>query len=408
MFQTIEICLFPTIYTKDYKLMAGIDMAKSVEKKSYFVLMLILLIIAFFLGYYTFAYWHTPKERDMIRDVPINQNLVLQTSPLNAGDISFTRRYIGYVSAIHEAEIQPFISGFIDKIFVRGGEFVHQGDLLIVLDQAQYKAQLDAARADILKAQAVYKNALTYYNRIEKAGTKAISQTEQDNAEAQLLTAQASLEQAKANYALAIVNFDYTIIRAPIDGIIGNITLTPGNYVSPASGALVSIMQYNPIRVVFSITDKEYLNELNKPKPFAGDTISLLLSDGSIFPNKGVFMFSDNAVNRQTNSVAVYADFKNIGKTLTPNAYVTVLIEKIYQNALSISKDYVNLEENGSFVYIIRNGRLLKTDVKILASDNSDFIIADTFAAGDLLVTQSVNVSDINKPAQPAVKQTEI
>lgn len=376
-------------------------MAQSVEKKSYFILMLILLVIAFALGYYTFAYWHTPKERAEIHAVPTTQTLALATLPLQGSDVHFTKRYIGYVSAIHEAKIQPFISGFIDKVYVRGGEFVRRGDLLIVLDQAQYRAQLDAAHADILKAQAAFENALTYFNRIKKAGSKAVSQTEQDNAEANLLTARAGLEQAKANNALAEVNFEYTLIRSPIDGIVGNVTLTPGNYVSPSSGTLISIMQYNPIRVVFSITDKEYFNELNKPEPFAGDSISLLLPDGSLYAQKGRFMFADNAVNRQTNSIAVYADFQNIGKTLAPNAYVTVLIEKLFKNAVQISKNYVDLEEDGSFVFIIRNGILLKVPVQILASDDTDFITANTFHAGDLLVVQTVNASDVNKPAEP-------
>lgn len=378
----------------------GVEMAKSVEQKSYFILMLVLLVIAFALGYYTFAYWHTPKERAELKTVPAEQNLVLESVPLQGKDVPFTRRYIGYVTAIHEAEIQPFISGYIEKIFVKGGEFVRRGDLLIVLDQAQYKAELAAAHAEILKAQASYQNAMTYYNRVQKAGTKAISQTEQDNAEAQLLTARAALEQANANFALAEVNFNYTIIKAPIDGIVGNVTLTPGNYVSPSSGTLISVMQYNPIRVVFSITDKEYLSELNKPQPFAGDVISLQLPDGSIYAKKGVFKYADNAVNRQTNSIAVYADFANIGKTLAPNAYVTVLIEKTFKNALVISKDDVVLEEDGSFVYLIRGGRLIKAAVKILASDNTDFIIADTFDHGDMLVTQSVNPEDAGKPAQ--------
>lgn len=376
-------------------------MAKSVEKKSYLVLVLVLLVIAFALGYYTFAFWHTPQESKQFKALPSSQTLVLETSAINGSDIAFTRRYIGYITAIFEAQIQPFINGFIDKIFVKGGEFVRKGDVLVILDQAQYEAELAAANADVLKAQASYQNAQTYYNRIEKAGSKAVSQTEQDNAKAQLLTSLATLEQAKANFARAEVNYDYTIIKAPIDGLVGNVTLTEGNYVSPASDILVSIMQYNPIRVVFSITDKAYLEELNKPYPFAEDSISLLLPDGQIYPKQGQFAFADNAINRQTNSIAVYADFENIGKTLVPNAYVTVLIEKIYPDALKLSKDFAVLDEDGSFTYIIHQGKLVKAPIKILASDNTDFIISNTFEKGDLLVTQSINPSDLGKAAQP-------
>lgn len=379
-------------------------MEKSVEKKSYLILMILLTIIAFALGYYTFAYWHTPKEQKALQNAPHSQTLVLNAIPLKSENVPFTKRYIGYVRAIHEAKIQPFINGFIEKIMVQGGDFVKKDDLLLVLDQAQYRAELAAAYANILKAQASFTNAKIYYNRLQKAGTKAISPTEQDNAKAQLLTARAELEQANANYALAEVNLGYTVIKAPISGLVGHIDLTTGNYVSPETEVLISIMQYDPIRVVFSITDKEYLEELNKPHPFAGDKISLLLPDGKIFPYNGTFQYADNAVNKQTNSIAVYVNFKNIEKTLTPNAYVTVLVEKIFKNAVIINKDNVYLEEDGNFVYLIKNGKLIKEKINILASTDNYFITSGNFANGDFLVTQNINPADINQPANPALQ----
>lgn len=381
-------------------------MANSTGKRYYSVLVLILIAIAFALGYYTFAWRHKTDETKK-QNVPTTDTLALQAVSAKGENVAFTREYIGYVVPIHEAQIQPFINGFINKIYVKGGQYVKQGDVLIILQQDQYLAELAAAEADILKAQAAFKNAEVYYNRIQKAG-KSISPTELDNAEAQYLSAAAALEQAKANYALAQVNYGYTIIRSPIDGIAGDIALTPGNYVSPASGALLSIIQYNPIRVVFSITDKEYLQEIEKTHPFADDEIYLRLAGGKTFTNRGIFRYTDNAINRSTNSIAVYADFANIGKTLAPNAYVGVMVKKTFKNALRIPQDLVLLEETGSYTYIARNDVLMKIKVKILASENTDFIIANTFENNDFLITEPVKSSYLGQKIriiQPGANQ---
>lgn len=375
------------------------------EKKKTIFGIILLLVVAFILGCFSFALWQKHYRQPENKSVPVTETLALEALPLAAENIPFTKRYVGYVTPIHEAQIQPYISGYIEKVLVKGGEYVRKGDLLIVLQQEQYQAELAAAYADILKAEANLKNAKVYYERIQKAGTKAVSPTELDNAQAQFLSAQADFEQSKANYALAKVNFDYTIIRAPIDGIVGNVSLTEGNYVSPSSGTLVSIMQYNPIRVVFSITDKEYLQELNKPKPFAGEEIFLQLPDGKTFSNRGIFQYTDNAIDKESNAIAVYADFNNIGKMLAPNAYVTVLVRQIFKNSVQIPKNLVSLEENGSYVYIIRHGKIIKEKINLQASENENFIAENTFQNGDYLLAVNFKESYLNKTISPILPQ---
>ncbi len=373
-------------------------MVNQLEKKHGWILWLALIIIAFIAGYYSFKFRNPNSNQTEEKS---SESISLAATEIKPQDTLFTQKYIGYVQPIHEANVQPFISGFIEKVLVKGGEYVKKGDILLVLQQDQYKAQLDAAYADIVKAQANLDNAQMYYNRLKKAGNKAVSPTDLDNAKAQFLSAQADAQQASANYAAAKVNFDYTILRSPIDGIVGEVFLTPGNYVSPASEPLFSIIQYSPLRVVFSITDKEYFNLLAKPQPFKQDTISLQLPNGNIFPNPGTFKYADNSVNKSTNSVAVYADFENIGKTLVPNAYVSVLVKQTFKNTVLISKDLLSMESDGNYVFIIRNGRLIKEKVNIVASENTDFIVENSFNKGDYLLTQKPQPDFFNKLITP-------
>lgn len=376
------------------------------EKKRTIFFTAILILTAFILGCFSFAIWQKYYKKTSTKIATTSDIVALKALPINVQNIPFTKQFVGYVVPIHEAEIKPFISGYIEKIMVKGGDFVHKGDVLLVLKQEQYRAELDAASAEILKAEASLKNAKMYFERIKKAGVKAVSPTEFDNAQAQFLSAQADFEQAQANYALSKVNFDYTVIRAPIDGIVGEVSLTKGNYVSPASDVLFSIVQYNPIRVVFSITDKEFLHELKKPSPFAGDEILLQLADGQMFAKSGVFRYMDNTINKNANTIAVYIDFENIGQTLTPNAYVTVLVRQIFKYSVQIPKNLVSLEESGNYVYLIRNGRISKEKINVLASENTDFIIENIFQKGDFVLADKFNPAYLNKTITPVLEKT--
>ncbi len=363
-------------------------------KKKYVILFLCLAFVL--TGVFLFR---SAKISNKETQEQMSKAISLKAKILEPVDIDLTQKYIGYVTPIHEAMVKSFIPGFIEKIYVKGGETVKSGDVLVVLKQDEYIAALKAAYADILKAQALYQNAEAYLKRLQKA-KKAVSATEIENAEAQYLSAAAGLEQAKANYATAEVNYDYTLIRAPIDGVVGNVDLTKGNYVSPDGNALLNIVQYNPIRVVFSISDKEYLSELQKEKPFMDEKFSLKLPNGKIFENEGVFQYTDNVVDKTTTSVAVYTDFENIGKILTPNTYVTVLAENKIKDAISVAKNCVLLEDDGNFVYLIRNQKLIKVPVEILAWVNEDFVLKNTFEKGDAIVLENVNPQNVNKSAQ--------
>lgn len=231
------------------------------------------------------------------------------------------------MTPVHDVSVRPYISGFVDEIRVKGGSEVKAGDVMVIIDQAEYKAKLDAAKAAVAQAEASFNNSSVYYQRMQKAGARAVSKTELDNAKASFLSAEAALEQAKAALAEAQVNYDYTVIRATIDGVVGDVPLSKGDYVSPEN-VLLTVIQYNPIRVVFSITDKDYLEEAGRPEMFADETLRLKLADGAVYPQAGTFGYVDNQIDKSTNSIAVYADFANPDKRLVANAYVNVLVEK--------------------------------------------------------------------------------
>ena len=333
------------------------------------------------------------------------RELTLNVIPIEPQDVTITSTYVGYVTPIKSVDLVPNVSGYIEDVFVQGGQGVKTGDNLVLIDQREYKAVLDAAIAATTQAQSNFNNAKVYYERIKKAGKKAISQTEFDNAKAQYLSALGNLEEAKANQAKAQVMYDYTVLQSSIDGVVGNVDLTKGNYVAPGSGALLSIIQYNPIRVVFSISDKEYLNEIAKQNGaplFAGDKITLKLSNGNLYKPLGEFKFTDNSIDKTTGSVAVYADFANPNHELMANAYVDVLLEKNVKDAVLVRQNYVVLAPDGNYVYTVKDNQLLKTPVTILDEQNGNYVLANRFAKGEYLVTDKVG--NVGKDTKVKIK----
>lgn len=363
------------------------------EQKIYILLLLVMCLISFGLGYYVFKTFQT-KE---IKPIPINDSITLNVSPLIFQDVTVQNTYVGYVEAINQVQIIPYINGYIQDVVVQAGQYVHKDDLLLTITPDEYKAKLDAAEAAVLQAQASFEYNRNYFDRVQKSGSRAFSEIEIDNAKNNFLQAEASLKNAKANKQLADINYHYTVIKSPINGLVGNFTLSSGDYVSPNGTSLFNIVQTNPIRVVFSLTDVEYLNMKETGKLFENCTIRLKLANGSIFEHDGEFKYTDNQINKNTNSLAIYTYFKNEKNELLPNSYVTVEISKPFKDSVLIDKNFVKLLANENIVTIVRNNTILQQKVDILATQNNQYVLKNTFQNGDLLVLDKVDQLNKNE-----------
>lgn len=375
-------------------------MPKNIKDKNYVRFLLVLLTAVVLSAVYV-SFWGTARSA-VSKPAP---EITLNVIPLKPSDTTIKKKYIGYITPIRSVDLVPNVSGYIDEVWVEGGQEVKAGDNLLLIDQREYKAELDAAKSAVVQAQADYNNAKSYYQRIKRAGIKAVSQSELDSAKAQFLSAQGVLEEARANLDKARVLYDYTILQSPISGQVGNVDLTRGNYVSPASSPLLKIIQYDPIRVVFSISDKEYLDEISRHADgnlFNGESIRLRLADGKTYSRSGVFKFTGNELDKTTNSISIYADFANPGKELVANAYVDVLLERAVKGAFLIRQNYVTLAPEGAYVYTVKNNQLLKTPVNIITTVGSDYLVGNKFADGEYLVVDKVG--RISKDAKVKIK----
>ena len=281
--------------------------------------------------------------------------------------------YIGHVEPVQEVDILPQIDGYLKEVKFKEGDLVKAGDVLFVIDDERYVAADAIARAALARAEANVKQgeadvdkAERYWKRLTTTDERGITQTEKDAAEtglasekAELASAKAEVKEARAQIAASEFNLKHTVIRAPFAGRIGKALMHTGDYVSPSSGRLAHIVQVDPIRVGFTLPDRDYLALRQKAESRGVRTEELLrlrlrMPDGSVYPALGRWDFADNEMSEATATVTIRADFENAAGLLIPKAYVEVLTDdRNPDTALAVPKMALVHGADGEGLWIV-------------------------------------------------------
>ncbi len=329
---------------------------------------------------------------------PAVKALELVESPVDERD-----DYIATVEPVREVMVRSEASGYVDAVHFQEGSLVQEGDLLFVIDQKRYRAMVEARAAELASARAEVSRAQKFLKRLNEAGERSVSQSDIDTAESANLQAIATMKQAEANLNLAEVDLSYTEIRAPISGRVGAAKITKGNYVDPASGELARIVQVDPIRVVFSMTDRAYLDA--RRKALGGDTSVLVararLPNGVTLPTIGEIEFADNAMNARTGTMAVRYLFENPDEMLVAGGYVNILIGKADRPmGLRVPQRAVLVDPDGTYV-LTANADGLVGMARVTLGDTveTDVVVLSGLKAGDRVIVDGVQKAMPGMPA---------
>ncbi len=282
-------------------------------------------------------------------------------------DITQTNNKISYVEAINDVSLLPKVTGTVEKVLFKEGSLVNAGDVLFEIESDKYqaayelaKAQLDSANANLVKAE-------RDYNRQQKlSDQKFASKATFDMAESAYLQAKAAVEEAKARLDVAILDLDYTKVKAPITGKIGKALVTVGNYVVASSQPLAKIVQVNPMRISFSLTDKEAVEVAEANYSPENLTARITLPNSKTLDEEIVNIFIDNKVNAATATVSVYVDVDNETGLLVPGNYVqTAIITGKTKKAVTIAQTAINYDGQGAFVYVVKVNKEKSTATEI-------------------------------------------
>lgn len=271
-------------------------------------------------------------------------------------DISSFNDKISYIEAINEVNLLPKVTGTIEQILFEEGSLVKEGDILFEIDPSKYQAAYDLAKAKLDSAQANFVKAERDYQRqVKLSSEKFASKATFDSSESAYLQAKAAVEEARANLDVATIDLDNTKVKAPINGKIGKALVTKGNYVVASQVMLAKIVQVNPVRISFALTDKELASMQTKKLDAKNLTAHIVLATGEVISENVVDTFSDNAVNPSTATISVYADIANDGNRLVPGNYVQSAIsdnKPVY--SVVIPQSAINYDKDGAYIYIAK------------------------------------------------------
>ena len=322
------------------------------------------------------------------------------------------KSHIAHVEAINSVSIQPKVNGTIEDIHFEEGSFVHAGDVLFTIEHNSQLATLNLRKAELEKAEAGLTEAERNYNRQIKLSKQNIaSKATFDNAESAFLQAKASVAQGKANLELAQITYDDTFSRAPIDGYIGKALVTKGNRVVASQQVLAKIVQLNPIRVAFTLTDKEFITF----KKTADDKNSnklkarITLPDGTSKIKTFLSSFNDNEVSTSTATVTVYGDFENDDETLIPGSYVQLALIFDDKQEILVPQAALAQDENGFYAYVVNDESTAEERRLVLGDAIGDRqIVKSGLNAGDKVVIKGVQKLSNGQKVQASTVTSDI
>jgi len=307
--------------------------------------------------------------------------------------------YVGHVEAVQSVDLRARVQGFLEQVKFKEGSYVRAGDLLYVIEQAPYKTQVDADKANVIQTKATLSKARSYLQRVKEVSSGLISENEIDNAVADELRARGELEEAQANLERSELDLEYTTVMAPISGRIGRTAFTRGNLVGPESGPLARIVQIDPIRVVYSISEndlaavetaiKDAING-KKRHPMLRPQIRLL--NGQIFKNKGKIDFVNNTVDPNTGTIAVWAVFDNQEGTLLPGQYVTVLVSRSEPKMKAVVPQSAVLDDRqGRYVLVVNDqDRVVMRRIKTGFMIGINWAVESGLSVGEKVIVEGV------------------
>ena len=267
--------------------------------------------------------------------------------------------FTGRIEAIDKVDLRARVSGYLEeRRFTEGGE-VQQGQLLFMIEKATYAAEVAQIKAAVSRAEASLRLAKIDLNRQEELLRKqVVPQAKVDESRAKHDEQLADLQRNQASLEQATINLEYTEVRAPIAGQIGRSRFAVGNYVTPESGTLATIVSREPMYVMFPVTQRELLAMHRTAVESGGNPravkISIRLADGSLYGHTGAVDFVDVQVSPDTDSVAVRAKLPNPERLLIDGQLVTVVVETATsRSALLVPQQALQFDQTGYFVLTI-------------------------------------------------------
>jgi membrane fusion protein, multidrug efflux system len=333
--------------------------------------------------------------------------------------ITETDEFIGRIQSIGRVALVARVSAYLEKrLFVEGSE-VKKGDLLYLLEQPPFQAQVDADKANVAQLEAQHTYAAQQLERAQYLlKTPAGQQQNVDQTVANERSLAAQVASAKAQLETAEINLGYTEIRAPIDGKISATEVTEGNVVSPTSGTLANLVSQDPMYVNFPVSVRAGLDLRNRYQTkggFSAVVLKLRLPDGHIYGQDGKLDYVSPTVATNTDTITVRGVFPNpllpgvlanapAPRELFDGEFVTVLQEGVQPiTVLAIPRAAVLSDQQGDYVYVVdAENKAQQRRIQLGQSTPSTAVVSNGLKEGELVISEGLQRARPGETVSPS------
>ena len=299
--------------------------------------------------------------------------------------------YPAIIKGVQDVQICPKVQGFITQINVKEGQTVSAGQVLFVLDNATYQAQVRQAQASVNTAQASCNTSkLSYENSQKLFENGVIGDFELQSAANGYEQAKASLSAAQATLANAKEMLSFCYVKSPASGVVGTLPYKIGTLVN-TSTVMTTVSNISSMEVYFSLTEKEAMS-MTQASLGEMPSVQLRLADGTIYNHEGKVTKMSGVIDAGTGSVQIIALFPNPEKLLKSGATGSIVIPKSNSSAIVIPQGCVSEVQDKKFIYLLGEGNKVKySEIKVdPQNDGKNYIVTEGLKVGDKYVTNGI------------------
>lgn len=347
-------------------------------------------------------------------------------APATQKDVEIYGEYVGRVRAQQFVEVRARVEGYLEQMLFAEGTYVNKNQVLFVINQDQYRAKADKARAQLKKDEAQAQKAKRDLERIRPLYEQnAASQLDLDNAIAAYETAEASVGMSRADLDQAELELGRTIVRSPIAGHISERHVDLGTLVGPgAKSLLATVVKSDTVLVDFSMTALDYLkskerNVLLGQKDSTRSwqpSVTITLANNTVYPHKGLVDFAEPQVDPRTGTFSVRAEMPNPNRVLLPGQFTKVkLLLDVREHSTVVPMKSVIIEKGGAYIFVMRRDSTVERRFIELGPEFQNQVVVERgLVANENIVTEGfhkltpgMKVKPVEPTVMPAAEVTE-
>ena len=315
-------------------------------------------------------------------------------------DVHIYGDYVGSIRASQFVELHARVEGYLESMLFEEGKYVKKGEPLFIINQGQYKARVEKAKAQLKRDEALAAKASRDVKRLRPLYEQhAASQLDLDNAIAALENAEANIAMSQADLDQAELELSYTVITSPMSGYISERYVDIGTLVGPGGQSkLAAVVKSDTVLVDFKMTDLDYLKAEKRNVKFGETdtsrswqpTVTVTLADNSEYPIKGIVDFADPLVDPETGTFTVRAELPNPENTLLPGQFTRVkLLLDVIEGSIVVPRKAHSIEKGGAFLFVVKKNNVVeKRFVQPGPEIGNNVVIERGLGANELVVVE--------------------